>query len=442
MKKLIAMIMICVMLCPVCALAAEGGTSFEASMEINGDLTAYLMQAGAINNGWEVTDGQLELVNALIGFINKTTFYAEAVEDGVHVQMNMGEFTPFSLDVMQQEEDQFAVLTSLLPGYAITGKLEGMENRPSDEEKEQAEAELKAELEKVLAEVKDYFDKRIVSQISEPFTLKMLGAEMAMSRETEYLLTVEDLMYAAEKLLSESVPLVKEYLAKMGLPEEAVSLRWNVTPPEDPEDLQLPISVTLYQMEDENGVWEDYGAVDVSFAKGELSYRLLAVCEKGNGSMSLTETYESFEAEVVDTILLEADWTKMEMEGETDFDLSLVLGSTPVRVDTRLTAPSQSCREMIARLFVKDEETPLVKLNTKVQPIDSLTVPMTLEEKIVLDMGAELDEQTSMQMTTDFQMGFNDFLVTLIQAAPDEMKILLNLFVGQQYSQMLFDAVG
>ena len=98
-------------------------------------------------------------------------------------------------------------------------------------------------------------------------------------------------------------------------------------PPEDPEDLQLPISVTLYQMEDENGVWEDYGAVAVSFAKGELSYRLLAVCEKGNGSMSLTETYESFEAEVVDTILLEADWTKMETEEETDFNLSmLVLG--------------------------------------------------------------------------------------------------------------------
>ncbi len=413
MKKMLALFLALWMMGCGMAAAEEEAFAAAANVQVNGDLALYLLQAGALNTGEDVTDEQLDILENLIRLVNGCTFYVEADEKIHRAKVLLNEKELFLMETNGQ-----VLLSSMLPNYGLF--LPETDESPKDAEMEAAGERLENGMAALLQEMNNTLESHLVEAAEEDFLVFALGGPLSFNHQAAYAFTVGEMADAMEMFLGRAVPLLQTYLGEIGIPEEAVQLNWNVNRPADEDMLSMPLQLTLYRQKTADGFLPQYlfGEL-VGNMPVNTTLQVAVVGDRGEMAL-LSDAYEGDGNAAVT-----AAWESGETEEETYFTAEALVTGTPIRVDVRKCDSRDGMKEAVAKLYVKSEDAPLAVLNAALMPVDEIA-PVEQGEKQLLNL-AEMGEDGSQALSMDMQMGLNGLLVNAIQAAPAEMQFLLNM---------------
>ncbi len=412
MKKWLALFLAFCMMGCCCAAAEEKSAALAANVQVNGDLALYLLQAGLMNTGGDITDEQLDLAENLIRLVNGLSLYAEGNENTLRGKVLLNE-----RELVMLETDGQVMQTSLLPHFACAFP---QTDAPSTEtEKAQRNEQLTSGLMVLVAELEADLNRYCREAAEGEWTVEALKDTLAFDHRTVYEFTVEEMADALESFLSRAIPLLQTYLAESGIPPEAVRLNWNVTRPGDEAQLKAPLRLTLLRKKTDSGFVPGVFCGELTGKMPEETTLKLTVAED-QGEMTLF--FQDYQGDGNAPFSL--TWEHSETEEERFFMAQADLIGNPVWLMIRSCEGMDGGREMTAKLYVKSEDAPLVTLNAMAVPY-AAAAPVIPVEKTLVDLEA-MDEETSRALKTDMQMGLNGLLVNAIQAAPAEMQALLN----------------
>ncbi len=114
MRKLIALLFCLLLLCPVIISQSYAeGDKIEISLQISDEARALLAEL------LSCSQTQAEQIHPIIGALNGVTSLISYDESGLDLAVCSDNDTLFSLSVQRQENNDYLIVSSLLPGYAL-----------------------------------------------------------------------------------------------------------------------------------------------------------------------------------------------------------------------------------------------------------------------------------------------------------------------------------
>lgn len=416
MKKMMAIVLMLVLVAG-CAAAEDKGMAVQVNLNLNSDLALYLMQAGAMNTGHGLTDEQLDAAESLMRLLNGLSFYGEGDGNALRCKVLLNNVELFLL-----ETDGQAWQTSMLPTYGLF--LPEMNGSPAAEDQEQAESRLKSGMAALLSEMSRELESHLAEEGEGEYRMDALGGTLSFNHQGIYRFTLGELADAAEMFLYKAVALLQAYLLDMGIPENAVKLHGRVTRPEDEALLETPMQLTLHRQKTESGFAPHYFFGELTGNIPEKTTLQLALSGDA-GEMALLSLGD--DGEILTPVT--AAWEKGQTEEEAYFTAQAMINGNWAGVDVRTCETMDGRKELAANLFAKSEDAPLMRLDAVLIPLDGLS-PVQFQDKPLLNP-ADIGEEGSMALSADLQKGLNALLVNAVQAAPDEITVLLNLMTVQ-----------
>lgn len=419
MKKVMAFLL-AVMMCCGSALA-ESNVGCTVKMQVDWEQTVYLLQAGVLNTGNEITDEQLNKLETMITLLNDFSLYGET--DGCMLR-GMGILKEQSL--FFAESDGNVMQSSLLPGIALELPEEAV-NQITPQSRQEAKEKLYSKLEKLSAEWKADLESHCVQREDGEFGVEALGGMLIFQHRAEYAFTVGELADEMEKLLSRAVHYLQAYLQEIGISEDMIRLNGRVKKPEDEAVLESVIGLTLYREKTEDGFARYPFFLEANMLQQENITLQLAMIN-GWGEAMLTGGAAPLNGETTQA-RGQASWVWGETEEETYFTLDVMVNGMPIGLDLRKYPRMDGGSETWMGLYVK-EEKPLVQTDIAFLPLTEPLKAVETGERERISLSA-MDEETKKKLQLEWQMGLNSVLVNAIQAAPEEMQALMNAWTVQ-----------
>ena len=443
MKK---MMMILLLLCMVMTSVPVGaeeyaGIGWEVSGRMDRNHFSYLLQSLWMNTGETGSDEMLDTADALLAFVNKLSFRGEAGENALQAQLCLGGQPVVEATAGQAADGSVVFDTSLLPGYVLTlpaekmqqiaQKMNGMLLPKTQKEQQAATMQFLLGMNALCDEIGADFAAKKVSERDETVTVDVQGETYLFGRVTEYQLTGRDVFLGMKKLMNGALPLLKDYLVGMGVPEDQVSIRLSQDElAEDDPFARAQIRLKCYSKR-----WSlssvrpaELWTAEVTVDEKTIHVECLQQMPGGMDDQALyLRAYQVMDGEEITLLSLNTETGRT--EEETYFVATINATGTVFVLDVRQYERLDGGQDVEVRLYLNDPDTPLGQLSFSWWPLAEAPAGPETEGKQPLDVLAPLDEDTAGKLEAGLQNGLGNALMRVIVAAPEEAEVLMNLLV-------------
>lgn len=156
-------------------------------------------------------------------------------------------------------------------------------------------------------------------------------------------------------------------------------------------------------------------------------FTLTIYTQRQGGQMGEQEAYLLLETAGDDVPWLAGTLTAGETEEEKYFLCQMLVKGRFVGYDVRAAKLSDGKKDVGAQFYVKNEEAPLAVVTGSVWPLEEDIVPVS-DSGHLIRYADKLTDGEKQELKQAVRLGMNDVLVRAVQAAPDEMQIVLNAF--------------
>ncbi len=444
-KLLIGVLLLCMVISALPAGAEEnGGIGWAVSGQINREHFSYLLQSLWLNLGEEGSDEMLDAADALLAFINGFSVRGEAGKNAVKAQLCLNEQSLLEAGMGQAEDGSLIFDTSFLPGYVLTipaeilnrlqARLNGMMQPKTTKEKNDAAKQFALGMNALWDEIGADFAARMVSQKEEDVAMVVQGEVYPFGLVTEYRLTGMDVFLGLKKLMNGTLPLLKDYLVSMGVPEEQVNIRLSDDGLMEENPLaRAQIHLTCYSKRwslssvRPTELWVAETMVDGETFYAECMQQTLGAI--GDRAFYL-RLYQVMDGEEVNLLSLNAEAAQTEEENYAITTLDVT--GTVIVLDVHQYFLLNGGTETEIRLYLNNPDAPLGQMRFSVWPLTESPAAPETEGKQVLDITMPVDDAAQEQLKTALQNGAADLMIRTVTAAPDEIEALMGLLMQMQ----------
>lgn len=280
-------------------------------------------------------------------------------------------------------------------------------------------------------EISADFAAKKVSEREETVTVDVQGEAYLFGRVTEYRLTGRDVFLGMKKLMNGALPLMKDYLVGMGVPEDQLSIRLSQDElAEDDPFARAQIRLKCYSKR-----WSlssvrpaELWTAEVTVDEKTIHVECLQQMPGGMDDQALyLRAYQVMDGEEITLLSLNTETGRT--EEETYFVATINATGTVFVLDVRQYERLDGGQDVEVRLYLNDPDTPLGQLSFSWWPLAEAPAGPETEGKQPLDVLAPLDEDTAGKLEAGLQNGLGNALMRVIVAAPEEAEVLMNLLV-------------
>lgn len=441
-KTMVVLLLLCLTVTNVPVGAEEYcGIGWEVSGEINRDHFSYLLQSLWMNTGMEGSDEMLDAADAVLALVNGLSFSGEAGKNAVHGRLLLNEQPIFEAAAGQDASGGLIMDTSLLPGYGLTipadkllqmeEKMSGMMQFKTPEEQQAAAMQFVLGMHALFEEIGADFAAKKVSESDETVAVDVQGEAYLFGRVTEYRLTGMDVFLGMKKLMNGALPLLKEYLVGMGVPEEEITIRLSQDElAEDDPFARAQIRLKCYSKR-----WSlssvrpaELWTAEVTVDEKTIHVECLQQMPGGMDDQALyLRAYELMDGEEITILSFRAETGRM--EEESYFVATLDATGTIFVLDVRAYERLDGGREAEVRFYLNNPDAPLGQLSLSWWPLTETVKTPATEGKQLIDVLEPMDDETAGKLENGLKNGLGNVLMRLIMAAPEETETLMNLLV-------------
>lgn len=441
MKKLIALVMAVMMAFGATgALAATDystGYTMDVKVNVNKELASGIINMMLMGEGVtpEVVSGVLDVVNLAGLHVATDTKNVEVV-----AKLNEQPMVNFQGTV---NENSILMATDMLPSYAIsldqaTMKEMGME-LPQNVDMaaaQQAEKELAAALEKVVADAVSSLNATVISQ--QPTELPY-NEEVVFNYETIVSIPAKDAAEALRNVLTQVIDLLGNYMAASGtqMPEgmDLESLKAELAQLQADENA-APIIISEYVIMEGETAREGY-SYNMVMVEDETESVYVALAELGNtaeigvyvGSGEPEQIAEAAYTGAAEAVVMEITAVEGENAEDAQAMITFVTSGMLIGAYVESKAVAEGGSDMLVELYFLTDQAPMATLNISVRPLTAELAPVDVTGKTVItmaDLQGENAANVEQALSVEAQQSVNGLLVKAVTAAPEQVQALMD----------------
>lgn len=437
MKKMTALLLVLMMLLGTIGAVAEvdltNGYSSHVTVNVNKDLTAGILSLMLMNGENQPTPEQ---VNAVLDLANMMSFDANTDGTNVEVKFNLNDQPIFGMVENVSDDGSLLLYMDMLAGHVISCsadeavQLGAQMNQQPDAATQQLVEQIAAETEAAMQNlnvtvVSQQETEMVYNDVTFNYvTVSSIPADEVMTIVSQFMMDILDAAMQTEANLQtqQAVQMLNEVKTKLeSLPAKAAGSTVYITEyvVKDGETVQEGNAYTVYELK--IGSYAAY----LSVAKlGKLTSLSAFI---GKGVETADEIMTAATTGQGDGVVIEMNLEEGETAGSSVFDISVMAKGIPFGAFVE-TVPTENGEKSLMELYLLTFDAPMVTINAETTvPGEAVAAIDTTGKKIITFTEMQnMTEETSNGLTLDAQQGVNAMLVNAVQAAPEQMQILLN----------------